>query len=150
MNFDDLKKELKIYPVSKMVLGNPLRQDDAAGLVIIDQISKDKNFHQAHFIKAYTTPENYLECILKLQPEIVVIIDTAYWGGRPGEISWINNRDIETIAISTHSYSISFIEKYLKLNGELDVKYLVIEPLSMDLDMPLSEQIEEKIHYFFN
>jgi hydrogenase 3 maturation protease len=153
MNFNDLKKELEAYSANKMVfvgLGNRLRKDDSAGLVIMDKIAREKDFHAAHFIKAYTTPENYLENILRLQPDIVIIIDTAYWGGLPGEISWIKNKDIDTLTISTHTYSITFIEKYLKLNSELEVKYLVIEPLTVDIGLPVSELIKNKINHFFS
>ena len=88
MNFDNLKKDLAFYPVDKIVfvgLGNPLRRDDAAGLIILEKISISRHFKNAHFIKAYTTPESHLEEILNYHPEIVVIIDAADWGGRDGE-----------------------------------------------------------------
>ena len=127
-----------------------MRRDDAAGLIILEKISISRHFKNAHFIKAYTTPESHLEEILNYHPEIVVIIDAADWGGRDGEMTWLEGREIENFAISTHTYSISLIEKYLKLNARLEVKYLVIQPLYMDLKTSLSKQIDNKIQQFFN
>lgn len=152
MNFENLKKDLAFYPVDKIVfvgLGNPLRRDDAAGLLILEKISMSRHFKNAHFIKAYTTPESHLEEILNYHPEIVVIIDAADWGGRDGEMTWIEGREIENFAISTHTYSISLIEKYLKLNARLEVKYLVIQPANMQYDLSLSKKVDKKIRQFF-
>lgn len=151
MNFSDLKNDLKIYPSDKIVfvgLGNQLRQDDAAGLLLTKEIRESKFFIKAKFLFAGITPENYLKQILENNPKLVVFIDAADFGATPGTISWIEGNKIEEIAISTHTYSISLIEKYLKLSNNLDIKYLVIQPESMQFNEPATVKVEKNIHHF--
>ena len=135
MNFKDLQMDLYGTPDHRIVfvgLGNPQLSNDCAGLIVMEQIKRHKLFRNAHFIKAFTTPENNLQEILDYKPELVVIIDTADWGGQPGVSCWITGSQIENLAISTHSYSISLIEKYLIMNGVIDVRYLVVQPAFID------------------
>ena len=153
MNFNDLKQQLSEVPADKIVfvgLGNWMRCDDAAGLVLTEQIENSGAFYNSHFIKADTTPENCLARILQHDPQLIIMIDSADWGGSPGDITWISNEKIDNANISTHSYSISLIEKYLKANGPSEVKYLVIQPYKMDFGFALSEQVEKKLSQFFN
>ena len=86
MNFNDLKKDLSGYPTDKIVfvgLGNQMRKDDAAGLIITEKIEKSAIFSSAHFIQAYTTPESHLEEILRYNPNSrisdVLFYMPSYW-----------------------------------------------------------------------
>ena len=79
MNFMDFKKSITI-PANEIVfvgLGNEARGDDAAGLLFLRELKKREEYRTSNFIAARTNPENYLECILEFQPELVVFIDAA-------------------------------------------------------------------------
>lgn len=153
MNFSDLKNDLSNYPENKIVfvgLGNSSREDDAAGMIITNKIKSSNSFPKANYIIAHTTPENFLNQILQYRPVLVVFIDAADMGSEPGGISWIDSNKIEELRISTHTYSISLIEKYLKLTTNLEVKYLVIQPLTINYKAGMTEKLSRKVKSFFD
>ena len=118
-------------------LGNYLRHDDAVGLYIVRQL-KQKVKKKFYFLLAETTPENHLNYISQLNPEYIVFIDAAKFSGpirRPdfigtmegrkvGEIRLLDQKEIGSSSISTHTSSILLIIEYLKKC--IDAEYFVI------------------------
>ncbi|MEJ2053133.1 MAG: hydrogenase maturation protease [Calditrichaceae bacterium] len=152
MNLHEFKEGLKDYPFNKIVfvgLGNPLRSDDAAGLVLLNRLKSVVDLRKAYFIEAGTNPENYLQKILDCPASLVVFIDTAKHGGQSGEINWLPSGQIETIAISTHTFSIKMVEKYLLSERSFDFRYCVIEPENMEMGEGLSESVKRSLNKFF-
>lgn len=76
-----LKSHLK-GKVLILGIGNTLRSDDGLGSILANRL-KDKVPFKV--IDAGTTPENYLEKIVKEKPESMIIIDAVDFGGVPGE-----------------------------------------------------------------
>ena len=151
MNFTDFKKALN-KPTNKIVfvgLGNETRGDDAAGLLFLRELKKRMDFRAANFIEAKTNPENYLERILEMHPELVVFIDAAEVGTSPGDMGWIDKDDLDTARISTHAFNITMVEEYLKANHSLDVKYFGIRPETTTVGHPVSDAVKNKIQMFF-
>ena len=152
MNLHDFINALKNYPINKIAfigLGNILRSDDKAGLAFLDQLHTSGQFNQAYFIVAGTNPENYLQQILDCPASLVVFIDAAKWGGQPGEIIWLSPDKIDTIAISTHAFSIKMVEEYLLTHRLFQFRYLVIEPESMEMGKTLSKVVSKSLDKFF-
>jgi len=152
MNFKEFTKALSCYKTNEIIfvgLGNELRGDDAAGLVFIDKLHELPHFTGSFFIKAYTNPENYLHSILETTGKVLVFIDAARFGGKAGEISWIDPHDIEQLSISTHAFSLKMVEQYLRNNRQFDFKYLGIEPFSTKNSDHLSSQVLTQIAIFF-
>jgi hydrogenase 3 maturation protease len=152
MNLHDFENALRDYPVNKIVfigLGNPLRGDDAAGLIFLNRLHALNQFKEAYFIEVGTNPENYLQQIVNCPASLVVFIDTSKWGGQPGEITWLPSDKIETIAISTHAFSIKMVEEYLQSERQFDFRYLVIEPEQMDMGESLSKSVSKSLDKFF-
>lgn len=126
-------------------LGNRDRGDDAAGLVLLSYLQKVPDLAGAHFIEAGRTPENHLQHILNLQPELVIFLDAVRWGGGPGELTWLAPAQIETAGMSTHAYSIRLIEQYLQSHQSVQVKYLGIQPVSTELGEAISDSVSMRI-----
>jgi len=153
MNFKELQGKLSPIKNTKIVmvgLGNPMRQDDQSGLVLLKEIQKRGLLDSANFIFANTTPENHLEKIVSLHPGIVIFIDTVKMQRSPGEIEEIPSNQVETKGFSTHSYSIKLIEKYLRLEGINNFMYIGIEPGEMGMGECLTTPVKEGINSFFN
>lgn len=153
MNFNDFEQALSTYPKHKIVfigLGNELRGDDGAGLIFLKRLKNSKKFRPSFYINAGTNPENYLQIILNLKADLIVFIDAAHGSGMPGEITWIPADQIDTLAISTHTFSLKMVENYLRLHQNLTFKYLIIVPLSTQLNDRLSDKVENSIIQFFN
>lgn len=151
MNFTDFKKTIN-KPANQIVfvgLGNKARGDDAAGLLFLDELKKRMEFRASNFIEAQTNPENYLERILELHPELVVFIDAANVGKSPGDMGWIDKKDLDTARISTHAFNITMVEEYLKTHQALEVKYFGIRPKTTTVGHPVSDTVMHKIKVFF-
>lgn len=153
MNFKELQKKLSPIKNTKIVMvgmGNPMRQDDQSGLILLEEIQKRKLLKGAKFVSAKTTPENHLEKIVSLHPEIVIFVDTVKMQRAPGEITNIPPTQVESRGFSTHSYSIKLIEKYLRNEGINNFMYIGIEPGEMGIGESLTTPVKEGIDSFFN
>jgi hydrogenase maturation protease len=152
MNFEEFRQELDRYREDELIfvgLGNDYRGDDAAGLIFVDRLNEISSFKASHFIRAGTNPENYLQEILDSKAQIVVFVDAARYGAKPGEINWLDAGNLNNVDISTHAFSIKMIEKYLTLHKKLQFRYVGIEPQSTKLGSTLSKSVADKLDCFF-
>jgi hydrogenase 3 maturation protease len=152
MNFTHLTNELSIYQQDRIVfvgLGNELREDDGAGLELVERFKSKKEFHKSHFIIAGRNPENYLQIILNCNPEIVVFIDAAEWKGKVGEIKIFNDEEIDQTEFSTHTFSIKMIKDYLHNQQQMKFMFIGIQPLRTNYKQGLSEPVQIAIEKFF-
>ena len=152
MNFTHLINRLSRYVNDKIVfvgLGNETRGDDLAGLLFIDSLKKSKFFSESKFINAGKNPENYLQEILEYKPEAVVFIDTADWGGKPGDISFLESDSISNVDFSTHTFSIKLVEQYLLISMQMDFVYIGVQPVTTEFGKKISFQVSQSIKEFF-
>jgi|Deesub1362B_J571_1020462.scaffolds.fasta_scaffold04696_4 hydrogenase 3 maturation protease len=130
-----------------MGIGNILRGDDAAGVVITRKIALNVP-ENVLVIDCGSTPENYLGKIVKFNPSHILIIDTVIVNGEPGEIKVVDESQIvDTLSFSTHKPSIHILIKYIKgiLKG---VKFLVlgIQPKKLTLGEEMSEEVKNAVN----
>lgn len=152
MNFIQLLDRLAEYSKESIVfvgLGNEFRSDDNAGLMLLNRLKETTQFQFSKFISAGKNPENHLDQILKLNPEVVVFLDAAEFGGLPGEIKILNDPEISTSQFSTHTFSIKIIEKFLLLNQKMDFIYLGIQYADLKSGNVISQTINSSINNFF-
>lgn len=152
MNFTHLQSELSQFNKERIVfigLGNEIRGDDGAGLILTERIRLSQGFGKSHFIYARTNPENYLQKILKHKPDAVIFIDTANWQAEPGEIKFLTNSEIGSSDFSTHAFSIKLIEKYINSNHSCKIFYVGIQPGSVAFGKNISEKVIAGIKKFF-
>ncbi|RJP66226.1 MAG: hydrogenase maturation protease [Ignavibacteriales bacterium] len=152
MNISDLQSLLTKYTNKELVfigLGNEYKGDDAAGLMLLDQLKLSLLFSDANFIKAGTNPENYLEKILELNIKAIIFIDTILVGETPGTIKILSSEEVDSLSISTHTFSIKMIENYLKQHQPFEFFYLGIQPHSMKFFDNISDEVLQAINGFF-
>jgi hydrogenase 3 maturation protease len=152
MNLEDFISELKNYRHDNIVfigLGNEQRNDDAAGLLFLRLLVRTMIFERASFIEAERNPENYLEIILRYEPEAVVFIDAADWAGFPGEIKWLQSDDPSIEGFSTHTFSVKLIAQYLSAFKPIDFYYLGIQAADLGLGNSVTNEIKESFIDFF-
>ncbi len=151
MNINELHNLLKNYDNKEIIfvgLGNEYKGDDAAGLVLLDQIKLSFKFADANFIKAGTNPENYLDKILALNAKAVIFVDAILLYEIPGTIKILSPEEVDTLSISTHTFSIKMIENYLKQQQHLEFFYLGIQPQSMKFFDNISNDVLQGINNF--
>lgn len=120
-------------------IGNDFRGDDGLGPFVINGLSKSiENSEDILLINAQSVPENFTGKIRKFNPSHIVIIDAVLMDKKPGTIKLVQKEEISQVNISTHAMSLSFFVKYLESDGPLNVIFIGIQPLSMDIDDKLS------------
>ncbi|MEA3499429.1 MAG: hydrogenase maturation protease [Candidatus Marinimicrobia bacterium] len=152
MNFSTLDKLLLKYNKKEIVfvgLGNPDRGDDAAGLILLEELEKITGYSDSTFINAGKNPENHLQQILDHDPKIVIFIDSTESNKEPGTISLIESEKIDNFDFSTHTFSISLIEKYLLNYKKLEIIYIGIQPKLMKYGNEISTAVKNGIQEFF-
>lgn len=135
------KKDLNVCVLG---IGSDLRGDDAAGLIIADNLSRtcpDLLKNRLYVIYGSTAPENFTGEIKKVKPTHLVIVDCADMGLEPGEVGIVDEDDIKGVSFSTHTLPISIIVNYLK--QDIDFKALVIgiQPLDTDFGSEVSQKV---------
>ena len=89
-------------------LGNPLKQDDNIGNIIVGKLSekiKSKNFV---FIKSYLTPENYLLPLKKISPDIIYFVDAVEFKGEVGDVRLFSLEEMISLGkVATHNIPIT-------------------------------------------
>jgi hydrogenase 3 maturation protease len=153
MNFRDFSLDLIDFDPHKITfvaIGNKMRGDDGISFYFMEKLTNNPLFKESNFIDVGTNPENYLNKILNGNPELVIFIDAADFGGLPGEIRWLDNHQVNSIDISTHAFSIKLVEEFLSAENKILFKYVGIQPLSIKFEGTISKALLDSVNSFFN
>jgi len=146
---DKLKKSLK-GKVLFLGMGNPLKSDDAAGIVLLEKIEESPwaKSLKAEFWNCSVSPENYLGKILKSDFDTVVMIDALHMNKEAGEIDLVNPEQITSFSVSTHSLSPKMFMDYLTKEKAVNIQFLGIQPKTTVLKEGLSPEVSSAINKF--
>ena len=152
MNFEKFRVSLadrRPDQIAFVGLGNPYRGDDAAGLILFDRLKNSPALMGAQFIRAEANPENYLQEILDGGAGLVVFIDAARFGARPGEIVWVDEDRIDSASVSTHAFSLRAVTDFLRLHRPFVFMVLAIQPGATTFGAALSPPVRLGVEAFF-
>jgi hydrogenase maturation protease HycI len=129
-------------------IGNPLKSDDNISNLIIDKIKKFYKNKDYYFFKGGTNPENFIEPLKKINPNVIFFIDVAIFDGEVGDLKLFRLDDITDFNISSHYFPITIFKKYfpetkLVLIGIKPKTVIFGESLSPELKARLKEIIEK-------
>jgi hydrogenase 3 maturation protease len=124
--------------VAVMGIGNELRGDDAAGMLVARCLFREDTMM---VIQAGQTPENATAELRGFAPQLILLVDAADMGEPPGTVRWIAKEDISGISASTHNLPLSMLGDYLMLEFNCPVALLGIQPASNDLGGPVSPEV---------
>jgi len=147
-------EHLKLHLKGKVLIlgiGNTLRSDDGAGSILASRIQDKIPFI---VYDSGSSPENYLGKIIKDKPDTILLVDAVDFGGKAGEIRFLEGEDIQTVNFfSTHDASISLAISYLKNSLKAaDIFILAIQPKILAFGDKLSPEMSgavEKIEEWF-
>lgn len=115
---DLLRKLLdKATRIAILCLGNELKRDDAAGILVGESLEV-KSPPDTDVFLAYQSPEAYLFKIMDRDYSHVIIVDAAETGSNPGTIWLIDENEILEEDMSTHRIAIQTIFQFLKKSGK--------------------------------
>lgn len=143
---ENLKRRLK-GKVVILCLGNPERGDDGAGCRVAERLSGSKDWT---VIDGGMAPENFLEPIIKLKPDILVIVDTVRFEGAPGEIKVFKASDLLSGKVSTHDMSPKLFIEYLKDSIKLKTYIVGVQPKINSFGSKMSKEVMGAIERIVN
>lgn len=125
-------------------VGNRLRGDDAVGGILVDRLSGKT---QATLINAGDVPENYLGPIRQAQPQLVLIVDAAEFGGRPGDVALLGVEQVGSTGAWTHNPGLGLLIDYLRaeVGTALAVLFLAVQPETTTFGEGLSQPVESAL-----
>ncbi len=137
----EFSEQLKALVGSRAVIlgmGNVLKGDDAVGPFLCGQLVGKVC---AEVIDAGTVPENYIRKIVSKNPQTLLVIDAIDFGALPGAIKVFKTRQLNSIAISTHTLSPRLFVELITGQIDVDVLFIGIQPARMELGEAISEQV---------
>jgi len=130
-------------------IGNPLRSDDAAGVLVARGLAQNRltpDLDSVLIIDAGHAPENHTGALRRFRPDLVTLIDAAEMGLPPGEIRWVGMDEIDGMSASTHTLPLSMLAKYLTLEHGCDVNLLGIQPRSTEIGELVSADVLQAVN----
>jgi len=139
-------KEFFVAALSKRTVivgvGNVMRGDDTFGPSVARRV---QGRVRAEVIDAGMVPENFLGKIAAFEPERVLLVDAVDFGGQPGETALLEPEDLATTNFGTHLPSLALLESFLSAESTVRVLVLAAQPVTTELDGPLSEEMAAAI-----
>ena len=129
-------------------IGNQLRNDDAAGMLVARKLlHKECAADVSHLlvIQAGHAPENVTGELRSFAPELILLIDAAEMRDVPGAVCWVPIQSIEGMSASTHSLPLSMLARYLTLELNCMVALIGIQPKSNDFGETISAEVSQAI-----
>ena len=124
-------------------IGNELKSDDNVGNIILEKLREDIKKDNFYFIKGSTNPENFIEHIKSINPDLIFFIDVALFQGNIGDVKKFTLDEIRHMSISTHNFPIAILQKFLP-NSKI---FLIgIKPKSLDFGQDLTEELKNKFN----
>ncbi|MCL1817146.1 MAG: hydrogenase 3 maturation endopeptidase HyCI [Clostridiales bacterium] len=134
---------------SKIVIlgiGSPLNSDDAAAILLIEELSKKAlDDSRVLLIAGSSAPENFTSVIADFAPALLVAVDAARLGLAPGQVALLEKDELDGIGFSTHMLPFSIMLKYLQQRGLSNVELLGIEPASTEFGLELSAAVVQAV-----
>lgn len=134
-------------------IGNTLRSDDAAGILIARRLMESRflrDLDSVTVIDAGHAPENSTAQLRRFAPDIVLLVDAADMGEQPGIIRLIEMEEIEGLSASTHSLPLSMLSRYLNWELKCEVILLGIQPESIDVGEMVSNSVLQSVDLAVN
>jgi hydrogenase maturation protease len=149
----DWKREVRdaLAPARRIVVlgvGNPDKGDDGAGIAAAAALRKRLSPAQKRRVRVLlggSVPESLTGKVRAIGPQLVVILDAAIGGLRPGSLFRVDPGKIADEGITTHRISLSWLVRYIEESIGCPVIVLGIEPESLDFGTELSPAAEKGI-----
>lgn len=122
-------------------MGNSLKGDDGVGPFVCDELSKKAL--KADIINAGTVPENYIQLIIKKEPDVLLVIDAIEFDGKAGEIRLLQPEQLNKYAFSTHTLSPHLFIEMIQQSKKVEVNVIGIQPKQTKLAEGISKELKQ-------
>lgn len=131
-------------------MGNELRGDDAAGVLVAQKLLRKKDkLHNVLILEGAHSPENFTGVIRRYQPHLLLIVDAGDFGAVPGEVSLLEPED--TLGgMGTHGISMGDFVRYLQQETECDAGILAIQVAGNEFGDPVCPHVMRAVQQVSN
>ena len=143
MPLNNLKNELSDIFSGKVLIagiGNQLRSDDGFGPALISRI---QGRIKAICLDTGSSPENYIGKIVKLEPDIVLFIDTVSMNEPPATLKLVKEDQIPLYGFSTHNMSPKLMIENIKSQIKTKIFMLGVQPINLEFGEKISKELNE-------
>jgi hydrogenase 3 maturation protease len=123
-----------------ITVGNSFRKDDGVGPYIASLL--DPTETPFVILDAGDKPENIVDEVGMLEPDITMIIDAADFGGAPGEIRIIDEENIPDATLTTHTFPLKVVTKLLKDDTGCEIIFIGIQPKDVGYGEGLTKHVQ--------
>ncbi len=123
-------------------IGNPLKSDDNIGNLIIDKIKNSYKNKDYYFFKGGMNPENFIEPLKKINPDVIFFIDVAVFEGEVGDVKLFRLDDIVDFNISSHYFPITVFKQYFPTSKLI---LIGIKPKIVSFSESLSPELKKQL-----
>ena len=119
--------------IAVLGVGNVGRGDDGAGVLAAAELKRKLGRRGRSRIKVFIgheAPESLTGELRRFSPDLVLILDAAVSGKKPGSIFLLEKKDMAVEDISSHRMPLALLADYLEKSIGCRVKVLAIEPRS--------------------
>ena len=130
--------------IALLAIGSEFRGDDAAGLLIADEVKKllKKTTPKIKIFIGATAPENLTGSIKKFNPSHILLLDSVDFKDKPGTIIVLSPRDIgDGVSFSTHKMPAKVLMRYFSNSFECDPILIGIQPATIDFGKGPSKSV---------
>ncbi len=125
-------EELKLSSDSVIAgIGNPHKGDDKAGCYVADRLIEHG---LSRVVNCETVPENYLEKISSMRPDIVLLVDAAKSGKAARTVGIYRAHEISA-GVTTHTAGLDMAMDYIEMSCGAAVFFAGIASKKSDGDM---------------
>lgn len=121
--------------------GNELRGDDSAGILFGRLIEESR---QCRVIEGGTAPENITGVVADACPDMILIADTADFGGEPGTCRLLDPFRLSFDCASTHGTTALWCE-YVKALTGAHIHMIGFQPVSLAFGAALTSVVEHSV-----
>ena len=157
LSLNEVLKEIRHRNVLKgqydcvlFVAGNSYRSDDGVGPYIAGMLAPFLHgIPKIHLINANTTPENYVDEVIRISPEFLVILDAANFKKDPGEFIFLDDeKDLPKNSISTHTLPLNLIASLIRSECSCSIIYIGIQISDICPGEGLSKEVRKAADLF--
>lgn len=132
--------------VAILGIGNEFCGDDAAGILAVRLLSDHLNpIPGLLLLEAGTAPENCTSALRRFEPDVVLLIDSAQFGGLPGEVRSIRTVEIKGCSASTHTLPLGILADYLEKEIRCQITLIGIQPATVEYGTPVSPRVLQSV-----
>jgi hydrogenase 3 maturation protease len=147
-----IKKEIRAAQrIIVLGVGNISKGDDVVGILCAQELKKRIGRRAGQRLKilfGHDTPENATSKIRKFRPDLILILDAAQGGYKPGTVFIVGKNQIEDDSVSTHTISLALLVSYLEETIGCRVMVIGIQPLNLELGGNVSQPVKKGAERF--